>query len=114
MTPALVKQMIDTSTNGYFRYKIGIYTGDGTQNRFINLGVTPFAVIISSQLRGFGNQAVTNRSSGGLAITGGAQYLYGNDQDAYMQITTNGFIVNDNDIVYINTDNVKYNYLAFY
>ena len=70
----------------------GTYTGDGTENRTINLGFTPAAVEV---YRSTGEQYATVGSSGyfgGLAING---YPCGGSTNKSVEVVTNGFKVSD-------------------
>ena len=80
----------------------GVYTGDGTANRTISLGITPRAVMIwySGYMQWdsytMGGVAVTGHSSSGVAITNG------------------GFTVYYKNSIMTNTDTVTYFYIVLY
>lgn len=107
-----LKSLIDNLSTSKPDIIVGTYTGDGVRNRIINLGFTPKAVIVSSQCRGFGNQGFSGRDSGGLTVTNGPQYRDIGNSLIYLNIVSNGFLVDDNTTVYVNTSGINYNYLA--
>lgn len=89
---------------------MGTYTPDNAEERFINLGFTPKAVLVvgSTGEMGYINNG-TRVIRGGLALPGHAL------SEGLLEITTNGFKVRNRGIsgsLYLNMGEVKY-YLAF-
>lgn len=84
---------LNTAQTSIPRLKIGTYMGDGTANRFISVGFTPKAVLVTD-LHGatyyYGGTRYIGR--GGLAVTDGPANSYVGGVNT-LEITTNGFIV---------------------
>ena len=84
----------------------GTYNGDGTERRFINLGVTPKAVIL---FESSGRTYEFSAYVGGLALPG--------TTEGACQITTNGFYVfhisSSGKGTWSNISSYTYHYLAF-
>lgn len=104
----------DFYRSGNKPFVTGSYLGNGG-NQFINLGFTPSAVLIGSELRGFGS-AYSGRSSGGLAATNvpvldDSRQLSGHQ--IVIEITNGGFAVHHNTTPYANDSGDYYNYVAF-
>lgn len=87
----------------------GTYTGDGTQNRLINLGFQPRAVLIEKYSGDRGNTAQVHA---GLTIQGGA--MANRDGDAAAAIAQDGFNITYNATTGMNTNisGTTYYYLA--
>ena len=88
----------------------GFYYGDGSSERFIDLGVTPKAVILYSEAFGFANKICD--IYGGLMTT---------DSPSYLKIVENGFNVQYIDYnntgyrdVFTNDTSSKYWYIALF
>lgn len=87
-------------------FDFGVYTGDGTTDREINLGFRPKAVLVitsNGQMGGIPNGDIF-RLYGGLALDGYA--VQNNDNKA--EITANGFTVSGE----CNQNNTSYYYIA--
>lgn len=90
---------------------MGAYTPNNAEERFINLGFTPKAVLV------LGSTGETGYINNGMMVVKGGLALPGyNLNDTLMEITTNGFIVRNyfagSGMLYLNYGEVKY-YLAF-
>lgn len=102
------------------KIKAGTYQGDGTANRFIDVGFTPKAVLVTDFHGATYYYSGTRYiSRGGLAVTDGPVTSYVNSINT-VEITTNGFIVtsttyHDGSLalpVSGNDANQRYNYIA--
>ena len=90
----------------------GTYTGDGTQNRLINLGFQPRAVLVEDQ-RGARNSS--GSLLGGLAVPGGPVFVLNatSGQLNAVEITAKGFYISKySNILSTNGDSWGYRYLA--
>ena len=107
---ANLQNQINTKCSVY----IGSYQGDGTERRFISLGVTPKAVFVITNW-GMMNLG-TNGGSGGLAVTGSPSYCSSTIGTAYrtVEIADGGFYVSYvyKKSVHTNSSNTQYNYIA--
>ena len=89
--------------------QIGSYVGTGSDNRFIDLGRTPIAVLLCDELSrimdngdAYGGLALTALSTRGLSITEGGFIAYNSDaKRAHCNHSSNGY-------------GTKYHYLAFF
>ena len=104
----------DLVNKGMARVLIDSYTGDGAETRFINLGVTPKAVLVCSSKYGFHSDG---EMYGGLAITG-TPCKYGDIP--IVEIVNNGFNVGYRDTsstqdedACTNVSSELYSYIAF-
>lgn len=90
---------------------MGAYTPNNAEERFIDLGFTPKAVLV------LGSTGETGYINNGMMVVKGGLALPGHNlNDTLMEITTNGFIVRNflegSGMLYLNYGEVKY-YLAF-
>lgn len=90
---------------------MGAYTPNNAEERFIELGFTPKAVLV------LGSTGETGYINNGTMVVKGGLALPGHNlNDTLMEITTNGFIVRNyfagSGMLYLNYGEVKY-YLAF-
>lgn len=96
-------------------YITGVYTGNGANQQFINLGFTPKAIYVSKQSRRKGNDYLIG-SDAGLAIT---NYPSRNGNNTIIEIVDNGFNVFFSYSSYgyyekdTNADGKIYMYIAF-
>lgn len=102
------------------KIKAGTYTGDGTANRFIDVGFTPKAVLVTDCHGATYYYSGTRYiGQGGLAVTDGPANSYVGGVNT-LEITTNGFIVTSGTYysgslalpVSGNDANQRYNYIA--
>ena len=102
----------------YSDISIGTYTGDGTDERTINLGYTPRAVFVECATPRLSNNARINGESG-FAVTASPVYSQKGSQQKVLEIVTNGFKVYQNQSQgtsyneNMNYGNSVYNYIAF-
>lgn len=105
------------------RVKVGTFQGDNTQNRFIDVGFTPSAVLLGDNYGTmFYYNGTRNAYRGGLTVTGGplTTHVYNNTFLKVLEITTNGFIVTSDSFhtgsttvtVDSNNSNLSYRYIA--
>ena len=93
----------------------GSYTGDGTENRTINLGRTPKAVLVMTN-DGKMYLANVQGTYGGLAVTG-SPIIYQKPEQQAVAIVTNGFQVTmggSYNCLLTNAKSYIYNYIAFF
>ena len=85
----------------------GVYTGDGTASRTINLGFKPKAVLVLYEGRVIWNYDVY----GGLVFEG---YPTKSGEYVALEVASNGFIVHTNgNGCSTNDNNGEYHYIAF-
>ena len=75
---------------GKARVVAGAYIGDGAASRFIDLGFTPAAVIVTPNYPGF---AEVSTSYGGIALPGRPAYTYWSSVQPVLSVTEGGFLV---------------------
>ena len=112
-------QKIDAALAAKSRVACGVYTGDGTTSRTIDLDFTPNAVLVLSPKY---LPASTDHPTryGGLALTGHPVYACDDTRLPVVSVTENGFIVTKESITYFsknyaansNTNGDNYLYLA--
>ena len=90
---------------------IGVYIPDNTEERFIDLGFTPKAVLV------VGSTGEMGYVTSGMTVVRGGLALPGHNlSDTLLEITTNGFMARNwfagSGMLYLNYGEVK-NYLAF-
>ncbi len=90
---------------------IGVYIPDNTEERFIDLGFTPKAVLV------VGSTGEMGYVTSGMTVVRGGLALPGHNlSDTLLEITTNGFMARNwfagSGMLYLNYGEVKY-YLAF-
>lgn len=112
-------QKIDAALAAKSRVACGVYTGDGTASRTIDLDFTPKAVLVLSAKYLLASTDNTTRY-GGLALTGHPVYACDDTRLPVVSVTENGFIVTKESITYFsknyaansNTNGDNYLYLA--
>ena len=112
-------QKIDAALAAKSRVACGVYTGDGTTSRTIDLDFTPKAVLVLSAKYLLASTDNTTRY-GGLALTGHPVYTCDDTRLPVVSVTENGFIVTKESITYFsknyaansNTNGDNYLYLA--
>ena len=110
---------IDAALAAKSRVACGVYTGDGTASRTIDLDFTPKAVLVLSAKYLLASTDNTTRY-GGLALTGHPVYACDDTRLPAVSVTENGFIVTKESITYFsknyaansNTNGDNYLYLA--
>ena len=110
---------LDAALAAKSRVACGVYTGDGTASRTIDLDFTPKAVLVLSAKYLLASTDNTTRY-GGLALTGHPVYACDDTRLPVMSVTENGFIVTKESITYFsknyaansNTNGDNYLYLA--
>ena len=110
---------IDAALAAKSRVACGVYTGDGTASRTIDLDFTPKAVLVLSAKYLLASTDNTTRY-GGLALTGHPVYACDDTRLPVVSVTENGFIVTKESITYFsknyaansNTNGDNYLYLA--
>ena len=110
---------IDAALAAKSRVACGVYTGDGTTYRTIDLDFTPKAVLVLSAKYLLASTDNTTRY-GGLALTGHPVYACDDTRLPDVSVTENGFIVTKESITYFsknyaansNTNGDNYLYLA--
>ena len=110
---------IDATLAAKSRVACGVYTGDGTASRTIDLDFTPKAVLVLSAKYLLASTDNTTRY-GGLALTGHPVYACDDTRLPVVSVTENGFIVTKESITYFsknyaansNTNGDNYLYLA--
>lgn len=89
----------------------GVYTGDGTTGRTINLGFKPVAVEVYCDNGIQGNSyGVNYYCYGGLALSG---YNCRPSEISGVEICDTGFKVSHSGDIYTNTGNKKYYFIAY-
>jgi len=91
---------------------VGTYTGDGAQNRVIDLGFQPKAVLVMDKTGRAGDSTGQLWIHGGLAFPG-EPVIYG--ERNVLNIVSNGFEVHTENDGHVNTNasNCNYHYIAF-
>ena len=110
---------LDAALAAKSRVACGVYTGDGTASRTIDLDFTPKAVLVLSAKYLLASTDNTTRY-GGLALTGHPVYACDDTRLPVVSVTENGFIVTKESITYFsknyaansNTNGDNYLYLA--
>ena len=110
---------LDAALAAKSRVACGVYTGDGTTSRTIDLDFTPKAVLVLSAKYLLASTDNTTRY-GGLALTGHPVYACDDTRLPVVSVTENGFIVTKESITYFsknyaansNTNGDNYLYLA--
>ena len=94
-----VTATLDAALAAKSRVACGVYTGDGTASRTIDLDFTPKAVLVLSAKYLLASTDNTTRY-GGLALTGHPVYACDDTRLPVVSVTENGFIVTKESITY--------------
>lgn len=107
-TQKQLEEGIEVATKAIF----GTYVGTGTKGRTINLGFTPVAVYICSDV---GATALSSSYRGGLALGNGYHSggTNGSIENRNCCIVQNGFSVSYNASTQTNNDGTRYYFIAF-